>query len=219
MISCEWTQCFELLPWPKSDCDKFTVSLVPAPALLSSLLATSTVSTAATAVTSACNTASPVIQNGGFESGSLSPWVATGTVGSSSGSVISGGSSYFAGSGSSYSGGNYAFSANLQTPTSPYGNGAVTQILKQALNTCPGTTYTITADYNFEYIYPGGTCSITLQGSLVVKSPPSATKVWQRLTSGFVATTNADLVTFTLTCSTPGTIELDSVNITQTITS
>ncbi len=217
MIPCEWTQCFELMPWPKTDCGKFTVSVVPAPALLSSLLATTTASTAATAATSACNTASPVIQNGGFESGSLSPWVATGTVGSSSGSVVSGGSSYFAGSGSSYSGGNYAFSANLQTPNSPYGNGAVTQILKQTLNTCPGTTYTITADYNFVSI--GGTCSVTLQGSLVVKSPPSATGVWQRMTSTFVATTTADLVSFALTCSTPGTIEVDSVNITKTITS
>ena len=213
MISCRWTQCFEPMPWTKTDCEAFIVSLVPAPALLSSLLATSTVSTAATAATSACNTASPVIQNGGFESGSLSPWVATGTVDSqSSGSVVSGGSSYFAGSGSSYSGGNYAFSANLQTPNSPYGNGAVTQTLTQTLNTCPGTYYTITADYNFLRI--GGTCSFTY-GSIVVKSPPSATGVWQRMTSTFVAITYADVVSFTLTCSTPGTIEVDSVNITK----
>lgn len=116
-------------------------------------------------------------------------------------------------------GGNYAYSANLNTPNSPYGNGAVTRILSQTLNTCAGRNYSITADYNFAYVFAGGKCSFTMQypqGSIAVDSYQSAPRVWHTTpTARFQAVTNADHVEFTLTCSTPGNIEVDSVNITR----
>ena len=201
-----------LCHWRNADYEFSTVALVATSAQSSTSSATSsTVSAAATSATAACSTGSPVIQNGGFESGSLSPWIAQGTAGQSTNSIVSPGST-------NPSGGNYAFSANLQLPTSPYGNGAVTQTLKQTLNTCAGTNYSITADYDFASAGTGNICSFTMQypqGSVAVDTRSSATGVWRTTAAKFQAVSNADVVGFVLTCSAPGRIEVDSVNVTR----
>lgn len=203
----------------KPETDYSIVSIVPASTnILSSLLATSTVpssTTAATTATFACNTASPIIQNGGFESGSLSPWIVKSGLGQSYGNVVAGGSNYFAGSGSSYTGGNYAFSANLYSPNYPYA-GSVSQTLSQTLNTCAGTNYTVTTDYNFE---SSSGCSISFDYTKYASSSTSA-RGWQRMAWTFTASSNTYVIQFVLSCApNPGQIELDYVNITKTITS
>ena len=201
--------------WPTTDYEFPLVVVVPVPAQSSVSQATSTISPTTTSATTACNTASPIIQNGGFESGSLSPWVVQTGLGQSSGSVVSGGSSYYAGSGSIYTGGNYAFLANLQTPNSPYA-GTVSQTLSQTLNTCAGTNYTVTADYNFEY-HQGGVCTLTMMG--LSASTASTSTGWHRMTTTFKAGSNAASISFAMSCSTPGEIGVDAVNITKTVTS
>lgn len=199
-----------LCHWPNADYEIFLVALVATSAQSSLSSATSsTLSTAATSPTAACNTAGPVIQNGGFESGSLSPWITQATVGQSTNSIVSPGST-------NPGGGTYAFSANLQLPNSPYGNGAVSQTLKQTLNTCAGANYSISADYDFASVGTGNVCSFTMQypqGSVAVDTRSSATGVWRTAAAKFQAVSDADVVGFMLTCSAPGTIEVDSVNV------
>lgn len=51
------------------------------------------------------------------------------------------------------------------------------------------------------------------QGSVVVSSQSSAYKVWHTAAAKFQAVSNADVVEFVLTCSTPGTLEVDSVTV------
>ena len=185
-----------------------TVVLMPAtPSQTSTTAAPSTTKSTAPTLTAICNTSMPIIQNGGFESGSLSPWTTQSTVrGSYSyGSVDSPGSTNFGG-------GNYAFTAQLVTPNSPYGNGAVTQTLSQTLNTCPGANYTITADYNVVY-YQFGTCTISMNGQVVSNGASSGS--WHTATGKFTAASNADSVDFAFTCQTPGQLRLDNVNITR----
>ncbi len=207
LVDSTLVSCF----WPETDYTFFVVSVVPAPAsVLSSLLATSTVAT--TTATYACNTASPIIQNGGFESGSLSPWVVQSNRGQSSGSVVAGGSNYFAGSGLPYTGGNYNYLASLNYPDYPYA-GTVSQTLIQTLNTCAGVTYDVTADYKFQL---GSGCSISFGGGAPVNQASTASG-WQRKAWAFTASTNSTALTIAMSCSSnPGNaIGIDYVNITK----
>ncbi len=189
--------------------------MVPAPAsVLSSLLATTTTA-ATTTATYACNTATPVIQNGGFESGSLSPWVVKSVRGSSSGSVVAGGSTYFAGSGLPYTGGSYNFLASLSYPDFPYA-GTVSETLSQTLNTCAGVAYDVTADYNFER---ANGCSISFNGGAAVSSDTTASG-WHRYAWGFVASSNASVISIAMACTSAGnSIGIDYVNVTKRVTS
>ena len=193
---------------PKADLGNFVVALVPAPPQSSSSLP-STIATAVASATSGCNTNSPIIQNGGFESGTLSPWSASARSGGVSGatqSIVQPGSTY-------PGGGTYAFwGLFLRTPANP---GASTQSLYQKLNTCAGTTYNVTADYAF---LDGNSCSITMQGAVTVTSSGTADSKWHRMSTTFNAASNADSISFSMTCLS-GQLELDSVNITKIITS
>ena len=202
----EWTRSLaRLCPRTKADCENFIVALVPAPSQSSSSLPSTTASTAVASATTGCNTNSPIIQNGGFESGTLPPWSASAPSGGVSGatqSIVQPGSTL-------PGGGTHAFYAIfLRTPANP---GASSQSLSQKLNTCAGTNYTVTADYQF---LGGTSCSISMQGLTVT---PGASG-WQRMSKTFTAASNSDYVSFSMTC-TGGFLELDSVNVTKTVTS
>ena len=192
---------------PKADFEYSVVELVSAPQQSSSSLP-STTSTAVTSATSGCNTNSPIIQNGGFESGTLPPWSTSAPHGGVSGatqSIIQPGSTY-------PGGGTYAFwGLFLRTPANP---GASSQSLYQQLNTCAGTNYTVTADYAFT---GGQSCSITMK-DVTVTSGGTPDSKWHRMSTTFTAVSNADYIGFSMTCLS-GSLELDSVNVTKTITS
>ena len=165
---------------------------------------TTSSSTTAASPTATCNSALPVIQNGGFESGSLSPWVYQSQVGRSDYSIVSPGSSIY--------GGNYAYEAYLQTPNYPYA-GTVSESLSQTLNTCPGTNYSVSVDYKFGGSQ-GGTCTLNLPlGLATVNNPGSG---WQRVSGSFKASSTNTIAGFTFSCSTPGTWYVDNVNVTAT---
>lgn len=177
------------------------MALLPAPVQsTSSLPSTTTTSTA----TTGCNTNSPVIQNGGFESGTLLPWSASAPSGGVSGatqSIIQPGSSL-------PGGGTYAFYALfLRTPANP---GASTQSLSQKLNTCAGASYNVTADYAFL----DGSCSISVTGGVTVTSGGTGDSKWHRLSSTFTAGSDADYVSVSMTCLS-GRLLLDSVTVTK----
>lgn len=162
----------------------------------------STTSSAVASATSGCNTNSPVIQNGGFESGTLSPWSASAPSGGVSGATQS-----ITQPGSTLpGGGTYAFyGLFLRTPANP---DASTQYLSQKMNTCAGATYNVTADYVFlDY-----SCSISITGNVTVTSPVDGK--WHRMSSTFTAGTNADYFFVTMTCLS-GRLLLDSVNVTK----
>ena len=50
---------------------------------------------------------------------------------------------------------------------------------------------------------------------MAVDTRSSVTGVWRTAVAKFQAISNADVVGFVLTCSAPGTIEVDSVNVTR----
>ena len=171
-----------------------------APASLTVSHAPSTTSQAPTP-TGTCNLSGPIIQNGGFESGSLSPWsISTPVRGAvANGGIISPGSTL-------PGGGNYAFVASLTTPNAPYA-GKVTLTLAQTLYTCTGAKYSLATD--FKYI-SGSSCTFTMNGIALVPG-----NGWTRLVTTFVATANTDSVFFSFTCSTPGQFDVDNVNVTR----
>lgn len=208
-----------LFYWPKTDTETPTVYLVAGTAqssishVTSNLPSTTrvpstTVSTTAASSTSACNSASPGLQNGGFESGTIKSWVAMDGAGSSTSSIVSPGSTLAGG-------GNYAFAAKLLSPDSFYNPNIISSNLYQSLTTCVGTNYSVTADYNFVSV-GDGSCSFGLQNGSPANSSVSVPGVWHRMTATFVAGSYADAVVFALSCSKPGTIEVDSVNVTRT---
>ena len=189
--------------YPNANHKIATVILMPAPPQPTTSSAIPASSTTASP-TATCNTALPIIQNGNFETNTLSPWIEKSLVGSSYGSVVSGGST-------KPGGGNYAYSANLQTPNYPYA-GTVSQSLSQTLNTCPGTNYTVSVDYQFGYVF-SGKCTLNLPLGLgtVDNYGPSG---WQRVSRSFQAVSTTTDTTFTFTCGTPGQWEVDNVNVT-----
>lgn len=177
------------------------VALVPATAQSSSSVP-STTSSAVASATSGCNTNSPVIQNGGFESGTLSPWSASAPSGGVSGATQS-----ITQPGSTLpGGGTYAFyGLFLRTPANP---DASTQYLDQKMNTCAGASYNVTADYAFI----DGSCSISMTGNVTVTSGSDSN--WHRMSSTFTAGTNADYFFVSMTCLS-GRLLLDSVTVTK----
>ena len=178
---------------------------MPAPPQPTTSSATSASTTAASA-TATCNSALPVIQNGGFESGSLSPWVESAGVGQSSYSIVSPGST-------KPGGGNYAYSANLNTPNYPYA-GTVSESLSQTLNTCPGTNYSVSVDYQFVYSQQG-TCSLSLPLGLGTVNGNGASG-WQRVSTSFKAAGTTTVAGFTFSCASPGQWKVDNLNVTAT---
>lgn len=161
-------------------------------------------STTAASPTATCNSALPVIQNGGFESGSLSPWVYQSQVGRSGYSIVSPGSSIY--------GGNYAYAADLISPNYPYA-GTVSESLSQTLNTCPGTNYSVSVDYKVGS-NSGGSCKVNLPlGLPTVNNPGSG---WQRVSGFFTASSTNTIAGFTFSCSTPSTWYVDNINVTAT---
>lgn len=113
-------------------------------------------------------------------------------------------------------GGNYALAVNLlSSQPSFYEPLPISSDLYQPLTTCVGTNYSVTADYNFMSV-GGGSCSFGLQNGPLANSSVSVPRVWHRMTATFVAGSYADAVVFVLSCTKPGTIEVDSVNVTKT---
>ena len=100
------------------------------------------------------------IRDGGFESGKTPPtsgpadrWVVNGFVGSSTYALVKPGSTL-------PGGGQYAFEA-VPRP-GPFTSGASGLTLTQTLHTCPGSNYSIQADYRFAEAVDGK-CSLKIQ--------------------------------------------------------
>lgn len=185
------------------------VVVVPVSSVPPTVASLSVSSSATTAASTACG--SPVIQNGGFESGALAPWVVSNQVGTNSYSIVK--------PGSTNPGGDvYAFQANLQTPNSPYA-GVCSLTLSQTLSTCAGTNYSISVDFKLD-ANSLGPCSIEIdypykssQGSVTESSAVSGAG-WHTLGSTFQAVSNADVFRMVLSCTAGGEdIEVDNVKI------
>lgn len=186
------------------------VSSAPLTSWTSPTLASSSAAPATTtAAPAACG--SPVIQNGGFESGALAPWTVSNRVGTNSYGIVK--------PGSPNAGGNaYAFEAYLQTPNSPYA-GVCSLTLSQTLNTCAGTNYSVSVDFNLN-ANSLGPCSIELdypyksyQGRVTESSDVSGAG-WHTLAATFQAVSSADVLGMVLSCTAGGeSIEVDNVNV------
>lgn len=147
-----------------------------------------------------------IIQNGNFETGNLSPWVVTDTVGQTTNSIVSPGEPQ-AGSN------NYAFSASLQ--------GTSSLTLQQTMSTCAGTNYSIRADF-----YSGSTalgdCSLEIEypyktttGGVIWPSNIGPVKTWQTTVATFQAVSDADVFKIVMKCTNgqSNVYEVDNVNI------
>ena len=182
----------------------FSVVLTAAPAPPPPSTTSKAPSSTATAV---CKTSAPIIQNPGFETGSLSPWSASGSVGQSYYGVITPGST-------KPGGGNYAFNADMALPNSPYGDGACIGSMSQSINLCPGTKYSVAVDYALGNSY-SNTCTLGMSISgTTFASLSNIPRSWNTATTTYTASSGSNYISFSFLCHTPGNIELDNVNIT-----
>ena len=162
-------------------------------------------SSTTTAPAASCT--SGVVQNGGFESGSLAPWTVTDTVGATSNKIVAPGST-------NAGGGAYAFAGYLTTPSA----GVASLTLQQTLSTCVGTNYSVSVDYKVDAA-PAGACSVkivypykTTTGSVSVGNAPVG--AWGTLGGTFQAVSGADVFEVVTSCSVGGAdVEVDNVQV------
>lgn len=144
-----------------------------------------------------------IIQNGDFETGSESPWVVTDIAGQTT--------NYIAGPGESSS--KYAFYASLHLTSS--------LTLQQTMNTCAGTNYSVSVDFNFSNTALGD-CSLEIEypykattGSVTWPSNIGKTLTWQTTSGTFQAVSNADVIKIIMQCTKgqSNVYEVDNVKV------
>ena len=117
-----------------------------------------------------------IIQNGGFETGTIASWTLD---------ILSGGSNTNYGITTPGSSGRYAFTAYVNPGGIPYSDGS--ERLGQVLSTCAGKNYSIIADIKFSQT-ASNDCSVKLEypykyerGSVTVPSGLGPVGVWQTI--------------------------------------